>query len=320
MRDFGPPQSFALEDYHPGSPGPGEVLISVHAAGVSFVDVLLATGEYQVRPPLPFIPGSEFSGTIKAAGCNVDPLRVGERVFATAPGAAFANLAVVPAERVWTIPDSMTLLEAAIFKVSYSTAYYALVQRAALQSGESLLVLGAGGAIGYASVEIGKALGAHVIASASTDRKRALAKLAGADALIDSHSRHWRDDIKIANYGKAIDVVIDPVGGMATEPAFRSLAWGGRHLVVGFAEGTISKLPVNLALLKGASLVGVDIRQFGMNEPEAAAAHVGALFDLYHAGKIHPPVGATYPLARFADAMSAVRNNSTVGRSILVMD
>lgn len=319
IHQFGDPSGFAFEEREVAAPGPGKLAIQVHAAGVSFVDVLVAAGEYQLKPPLPFIPGSEFSGVVTAVGDGVDPARLGQRVLASAFGAAFAEESVVPAKLALPIPAAMSFAEAAVFRVSYATAYYALVQRGHLQAGETVLVLGAGGAVGYAAIEVARALGATVIASASTEAKRALATRAGADQVVDSRSTTWRDDVKATNGGRAVDVVIDPVGGAATELAFRSLAWNGRLLVIGFAGGEIAKLPVNLALLKGASLIGVDVRQFGEYEPEAAAANVAALFDLYAAGHLHPPIARTYPLTDFVAAMVDARSGETAGRIVLAM-
>lgn len=319
IHQFGDPSGFAFEEREVAAPGPGKLTIQVHAAGVSFVDVLVAAGEYQLKPPLPFIPGSEFSGVVAAVGEGVDPARLGQRVLASAFGAAFAEESVVPAKLALPIPAAMSFAEAAVFRVSYATAYYALVQRGRLQAGETVLVLGAGGAVGYAAIEVAKALGGTVIASASTKAKRALATRAGADQVIDSRSTTWRDDVKATNGGRAVDVVIDPVGGAATELAFRSLAWNGRLLVIGFAGGEIAKLPVNLALLKGASLIGVDVRQFGEYEPEAAAANVATLFDLYAAQRLHPPIAKTYPLDDFVAAMVDARSGETAGRIVLAM-
>ena len=307
---FGDPESYSLRPHDPGAPGPGKVRMRIHAAGVSFVDVLVAQGLYQLKPPLPFVPGSEFAGVIEAVGEGVPESRIGERVCGSA---------VIPAKLALTIPDSMSFEEASVFRVSYATAYHALVQRGTLAAGETLLVLGAGGAVGYAACEVGKALGARVIGSASSEEKRALATRAGADAVIDSRSATWRDDVKAANAGKSVDVVIDPIGDSATEPAFRSLAWKGRHLVIGFAGGSIARLPANLALLKGAALIGVDVRQFGNFEPELAAANVDALFALYEAGKLHPPIARTYPLDAYVEAMHAAKSGKLAGRIVLTM-
>ena len=317
-RAFGRASTFTIEPFDPGMPGPGQVRIAVHAAGVSYADVLVAAGEYQLKPALPFVPGSELAGVIEAVGEGVEPGRVGERVCASAFGGALGETAVVPARQALAIPDAMPFDEAAVFRVSYATAFHALTQRAALQPGETVLVLGAGGAVGHAAIEIGVALGARVIASASSGDKRDLAVRAGA-AAVDARSETWRDDVKAANHGRPVDIVVDPIGGEATEPAFRSLAWRGRHLVIGFAGGGIPKLPTNLPLLKGAALLGVDIRQFGEKEPEAARANLSALFDLYRAGALHPHIARRYPLDCFVQAMEDVRSGALSGRAVIQM-
>jgi NADPH2:quinone reductase len=213
----------------------------------------------------------------------------------------------------------MSFEEGSVFRVSYGTSYYALVQRGRLRAGETVLVLGAGGAVGYAAIQIAKALGAHVIGSASTEEKRALALQGGADATVDSRSPTWREDVKAANGGRAVDIVVDPVGGDAMEPAFRSLAWNGRLLVIGFASGTIARLPANLALLKGASLVGVDIRQFGEKFPEVYTANMAALFDLYARGHFHLPVSRVYPLSAYVEALREAFTGDVAGRIVLQM-
>jgi NADPH2:quinone reductase len=316
---FGEPQTFSLKPRDPGAPGPGKVRLRVHAAGVSYVDVLVAEGLYQLKPPLPFVPGSEFAGVIEAVGEGVDPARIGQRVMASGMGAAFGEAAVVRADSAIPMPEGMDFATASVFRVSYATMYHALVQRGSLAAGESVVVLGAGGAVGYAAIELAKALGARVIGSASTSEKRALALRGGADAVIDSASPTWREDLKAANGGKPMDVVVDPVGGEATEPAFRSLAWRGRHLVIGFAGGGIPRLPINLALLKGAALVGVDIRQFGEYEPELAARNMDALLELFRAGKLHPAIARTWPLEQFVEAMAAAKSGKLAGRVVLTM-
>ncbi len=226
---------------------------------------------------------------------------------------------MIPAKLALPIPDAMSFEQASVFRVSYATAYHALVQRARLKAGEVLCVLGAAGAVGYASIQIGKALGATVIASASTKEKRDFALSGGADHAIDSNADDWRAQVKEASGGHGLDVVIDPLGDRFTEPAFRSLAWNGRHLVIGFAAGQIPKLPTNLALLKGASLIGVDIRQLGIFEPEMSEANIPALFDLYTAGHLRPPVASIYPLDRFADAMHEAKAGQSAGRVVIRM-
>ena len=315
---FGPPEAFALREITLDPPGEGQVQVAIKAAGISFVDVLTAAGQYQVKPPLPFIPGSEFAGVVECVGQGVTQLKVGDKVMGSSWGGVFAEALNVRAANLRIVPESLGFAEAAVLPVSYQTAHYALAYRAKLQAGETLLVLGAGGATGYAAVQLGKHFGAKVIASASSPAKRELALAGGADVAIDARAEDWREQIKAATNGLGIDVVFDPVGGEASEPAFRSLAWNGRHLVVGFPGG-IAALRTNLPLLKGASLIGVDIRQFGINEPDNAAANVAAVFALAEAGAIRPAIARTYPLADFAEAMNAAQAGQEAGRIVLEM-
>ena len=319
VTQFGAPEAFSLRPYDPGPPRAGEVRIAVEAVGISYVDVLVGKGLYQLKPELPFVLGSECAGVIEAVGDGVDAALVGRRACAAGFIGAFGQAVNFPARSATPLPASMTFEEASVFRVSYGTAYHALMQRGRLSRGETLLVLGAGGAVGCAAVQIGKALGATVIASASSAEKRALAIQAGADAEIDSRSLNWRDDVKAANGGRAVDVVLDPVGGDATEAAFRSLAWNGRLLVVGFAGGAIAKLPVNLALLKGASLIGVDVRQFGDYEPDVQAENMQTLFAMHGDGKLRPQIARVYPLRDYAAALSAAFSGQVAGRIVLKM-
>ncbi|MBV9842343.1 MAG: NADPH:quinone oxidoreductase family protein [Sphingomonadaceae bacterium] len=319
VRAFGSPEGFTIEERDPGAPGRDEVRVRIHAAGVSFVDVLIAEGRYQLKPPLPFVPGSEVAGIIEAVGENVPSSRIGERVCAAAFGSAFSEVAVVAASQASRIPETMSFEEASVFRVSYATAYHALAHRGSLQRGEIVCVLGAAGAVGYAAVQIGKALGATVIASASSPEKRAFALSGGADHAIDSNADDWRAQVKAASNDHGLDVVVDPVGDRFSEPAFRSLSWNGRHLVIGFAGGQIPKLATNLALLKGASLVGVDIRQFGIREPQNAAMLMPAITALYEAGRIRPPVASTYSIDGFAEAMLEAKAGRTAGRVVIRM-
>jgi len=316
-RELGPPETFSLEEVAARDPGPGKVRIHVRSAGVSYVDALVAEGKYQVKPPLPFTPGSEFAGVVDVVGDGVVDLKSGDRVFASSFGGAFAEQATVAASAVTPMPRSMTFDEAAVFRVSYATAYHALVQRASLRAGETLLVLGAAGAVGYACVQLGSALGARVLASASSEEKRALARSAGADEVVDSRSADWRAAVKQLTGGRGVDVVADPVGGEFTERAFRSLAWNGRHLVIGFAAGTIPALSTNLALLKGASLVGVDLRQWSALEPETAAQNDAAILSLFVDGKLRPAIATTYPLEQFATALAQAASGAIAGRLVL---
>lgn len=314
---LGPLANYALRERDPGPPGPGEVRIAVKAAGVSFVDVLVSEGRYQVRPPAPFVPGSECAGVVEALGEGVRGFAVGDKVAATGWAGMFAEAVNAPAQAVWPMPAGLSFEEAAVLVVSYTTSWHGLVDRGALKAGETLLVLGAGGATGLAAVQIGRHLGARVIASASSEAKRAAALAAGADAAVDARSSDWREAVKAAAGGKPIDVVFDPVGGEATERAFRTLGWKGRHLVVGFPGG-IPTLPTNLPLLKSASLVGVNISQLGAAEPELARANHQQVLALAAAGVFKPLIGRTYPLERFAEAMAAAAAGEGAGRIVLV--
>jgi NADPH2:quinone reductase len=315
---LGPVANFALRAYDPGPPKPTQVRIAVRAAGVSFVDVLTAEGKYHVTPPTPFIPGSECAGLVAAVGAEVRQFAVGQRVVATGFGGIFAEEVNLNARSVWPMPENLSFEEAAVFQVSYTTVWHALVDRGRLQPGETLLVLGAGGATGYAAVQIGKHLGARVIASASSEAKRRMALTGGADAAVNARSESWRDDLKTANGGKPVDVVFDPVGGPATEAAFRTLGWNGRHLIVGFPGG-IASLRTNLPLLKGSSLIGVNLRQFGEVELQRAEANRDKVFALAAQGLFRPVVAQCFSLEQFAEAMAAAASGHDAGRIVLAV-
>lgn len=317
--ELGPLENYSLRQYDPGAPGAGQVRIAIRAAGVSFVDVLNATGKYQNRAPVPYIPGSEFCGLIDAVGEGVQGVAVGQAVIASSWGGAFAEAIVVSAASVHRLPANMTFEEGAVFAVSAMTAWHALVDRALLQASETLLVLGAGGATGYAAIQVGRYLGAKVIASTTSEDKRAMALAAGADAVVDAASPNWRDEVKLANGGRPVDVVFDPVGGDSTEPAFRCLSVFGRHLVVGFPRG-MALLPTNLPLLKSASLVGVNLQQLSSADPGRAAENARQVFALAAQGLFKPVVAETYELDRFCDAMHAVASGGSAGRIVLVMN
>ncbi len=315
-REFGPPESYALEDFAPKSVGPGEVRVAVKAIGVSYVDVLTAMGKYQVTPPLPFIPGSECAGVVEEVGEGVTHLAPGDRVMGSSFGGIFAEANTFRASSFDKVPDALSLEQAAVFKPSYMTGYHALVDRGRLRAGETLLVLGAGGATGVAAIQVGKQLGARVIASASSQAKRDIALAAGADAAIDTRSPTWRDDLKAANGGKGIDVVFDPVGGDMTDPAFRSLGYDGRYLVVGFTGG-ISSLKTNLPLVKTASLIGVQLRVSLSEEPEKAVAAARAILDGAARGALAPVIGKAYGLEDYAAAMQDAFEGRTAGRVVM---
>ena len=310
--------NYQLRAYDPGAPKPNQIRIAVRAAGVSFVDVLTAEGKYHVNPPTPFIPGSECAGLIAATGAEVKQFVVGQRVVATGFGGIFADVVNLNARSVWPMPANLSFEEAAVFPVSYTTVWHALVDRGRLQPGETLLVLGAGGATGYAAVQIGKHLGARVVASASSDAKRRLALSGGAEAAVNARSDTWREDLKSASGGKPVDVIFDPVGGATTEAAFRTLGWNGRHLIVGFPGG-IASLRTNLPLLKGASLIGVNLRQFGEVDLQRAESNRDKVFALATQGLVRPVVAQSYSLERFAEAMAAAASGDAAGRIVLTL-
>ena len=297
-------------------PGPGEVLVRVAACGVGYVDSLVALGRYQVKPPMPHTPGQEASGWVEAVGDGVKDLATGDRVLATVRG-GFAELALAQAAAVAKIPDRMTFGQAAGFRVNYLTALHGLRDRGMVRPGERLLVLGAAGGVGSAAVQVGRILGAGVIAAASSEAKREFARTLGATGTLDTAPEGWRDRLKEACGGKGPDVVFDPVCGKLFEPAFRSLVWGGRHLVVGFVGGEIPALRANLTLMKGAALTGVDVRQFMLLESEKGAAHLAELLSWVADGRLVPPVGRTFALEEFAPALEFALTGEGLGKTIL---
>ena len=289
----------------------------MHAAGVNFPDALMVMGQYQVRPPLPFTPGGEAAGVIVEVGSGVTHLHIGQRVVAFTRMGAFAEQLGAPASAVTPIPDALSFDVAATLPLAYGTAMHALIDRAQLARGETLLVLGASGGVGLAAIMIGKALGARVIAAASTDEKLALCRTHGADEVINYTTESLRDRLKAITNGLGPDVICDPVGGALAEPAFRSIAWGGRYLVVGFAGGAIPALPLNLPLLKGASVVGVFWGAFEQREPGANARHLAQLMAWAIDGTIAPVVSARYPLEHGAAALRALLDRRVVGKVVV---
>lgn len=316
VREFGAPETFAIEDLPEPPVGPNQARVAIQAAASNFVDVLVAAGKYQVKPDLPYTPGGEYAGTVEAVGEGVTDLKVGDHVVGGGIGGAYGELVVAPAATLHRVPDDMDFRQAAVFRVSNTTAYHGLVQRAGLKAGELVLVLGAG-AVALAALQIAKAMGARVIVSASSAEKRALAMELGADAVVDARAADWRAEVRAASDNQSLDVVVDPIGGPTTELAFRHLGWNGRHLVIGFAAGSIPSLPANLALVKGAALVGVDIRQFNLLEPELAAENTRRLVELYQAGRLRSRIAQVYPLSRFAEAMNLAASGRTAGRLVL---
>jgi NADPH2:quinone reductase len=316
---YGPPESLVVEDVPSPTPGPGDVIISAKAASVNFPDVLIIQNKYQVKPPLPFSPGSEVAGVVKAIGDGVDSVKSGDKVMAVTTYGAFAEEVKTPATRLVPIPDGMDYPTAAAFLLTYGTSEHALRDRGQLKAGETLLVLGAAGGVGIAAIEIGKALGARVIACASTEDKLAVCREHGADAAINYASEDLRERITDLTAGKGIDVVYDAVGGSYTEPALRSLAWRGRLLVVGFAAGEIPKIPLNLTLLKGCAIVGVFWGDFARREPKLFAESVRRLGEWYREGKLRPHISATFPLDQAAEALKLMAARKVKGKVVLTV-
>lgn len=316
-KQYGPPSDLVVEEVPSLHPGADQVLIAVHACGVNFPDTLIIQGKYQFKPVLPFSPGAEVSGVVKEVGPGVTRFQRGDRVIAGTTWGGYAQEALAQAERVIRMPDGMDFQTAAAFLVTYGTSHHALKDRAELKAGETVLVLGAAGGVGLAAVEIGKVMGARVIAAASTEDKLAVCRRYGADHTINYASEDLRERIKTLTGGRGVDVVYDPVGGDLSEPALRSMAWRGRFLVVGFAAGGIPNLPLNLPLLKGCSIVGVFWGAFMINEPERIEAELQELVTWAHEGRLRPRVHAVYPLERAVDALHDVMNRKVVGKVVL---
>ncbi|MCG8441627.1 MAG: NADPH:quinone oxidoreductase family protein [Caulobacterales bacterium] len=316
-RAFGPEDTLTVEEVDPPSPAPGEVLIDVKAASLNFPDLLCVRGQYQFKPTPPFAPGAEGAGVVSALGDGVTELKVGDRVAFNGVYGAFAEQNAVPAAAAIPIPGAMSFEQAAGLTLVYGTSYHALKDRARLQPGETLLVLGAAGGVGLAAVELGKAMGARVIAAASTAEKLAVAAEHGADASINYAEEDLKARVKELTDGAGADVIYDPVGGEFAETAFRPIAWNGRFLVVGFAAGDIPKLPLNLPLLKGASAVGVFWGAWVTREPAAHRTNMQALFDLHASGRIRPHIAATYPLSDFLAAFRELSERRAIGKVIL---
>ena len=317
-RALGPWDNYEIGAWDCGAPGAGEVQVEVHSAGVTFVDALIASGRHQVKVPLPFIPGNEVAGVVVALGAGVTRFAVGDRVACVGVGGKYAEHINVRDAAALRVPERMSFDEAAVFRGGYGCSYHALAQGASLRPGETVLVLGAAGAVGLAAVQIAAAMGARVLASASSEAKRQVALRAGAHAAIDTHANDWRAQVRDWTDGRGLDVVVDPVGGEATERAFRALGLGGRHLVIGFASGSIPSLPVNLALLKGASLIGIELSKFERRFPELAAANDRALVELYSRGAISaPPIAHRFAFARFREALALAATGQSAGSIVL---
>lgn len=309
-----PPRLDALPSPEPAA---GQVRVRVQASGISFFDLLIARGAYQWKPPLPFTVGSEFAGTVDALGPGATGFAIGDRVCGALSVGGWADQVCVAASALQHVAPQAAIDEAAVLLTPYGTALYALRERGQLQAGETVLVLGATGSIGDAGVQTAKALGARVIAAVSGLAKQTTARLAGADEVVDVQSAGWKDDVKALSGPRGVDVVLDPVGGESMDTAFRTLGWGGRHLVVGFAGGSIGSLKANLCIVKGASLIGVDLRQYRERQPEAMHRLLADVTALHGQGRVRPRIAAHFPLTQAGEAFAMAGARQTTGRVVL---
>jgi NADPH2:quinone reductase len=317
-KQHGLPETLVVEDIPSPVPGPKQVLISVKACGVNFPDTLIIQNLYQFKPALPFSPGGELAGVVKAVGDGVKHLQVGQLVLAFTGWGGFAEEVLADARQVIPLPPGLDSTIAAAFMMTYGTSYHALKDRAQLQVGETLLVLGAAGGVGLAAIELGKKMGARVIAAASTAEKLAVCREHGADELINYETEDLKERIKALTDGKGADVIYDPVGGKYAEPALRSIAWKGRYLVVGFAAGDIPKIPLNLALLKGCAIMGVFWGDFAAREPQTNMGNGMQLFQWLMQGELKPHISAQYPLEKAGEALRALMERKVTGKVVLV--
>ncbi|MGI9134954.1 MAG: NADPH:quinone oxidoreductase family protein [Rhodoferax sp.] len=299
-------------------PGPGQVLIEIKAASLNFPDLLIVQNKYQIKPPLPFVPGSEYAGVVQAVGEGVEQLQVGQHVACLSGTGGFATHTLAPAALCMPLPEAFAFVDAAAFIMIYATAHLALINRGQIKAGETLLVLGAAGGVGTAAIQIAKRMGARVIAAASTDEKCAFCRSIGADASINYSNESLRDALRTLTDGKGPDLVYDPVGGDLAEAAFRSIAWRGRYLVIGFAAGPIPSLPLNLPLLKGASIVGAYWGEFAKREPRANAAMLAELAQWYGQGRIKPVIDSARPMADLKAAFAHMGSRGVKGKLVLV--
>lgn len=315
-REYGEPGVVTVEEIEPPALGPGDVRVAVHAAAVNFPDVLLVANRYQLKVPTPFVPGSEFAGVVIEAGADTSGIAAGDRVFGTTMVGAFAEEAVVAAASLTPAPDGVDLRAAAAFGVAHRTAYHVLRSVAELRPDERLVVLGAGGGVGLAAVQLGAARGADVTAVASSPAKLEVAAACGAHRAIDHRAGDLRAALREALPDGA-DVVVDPVGGDLAEPALRTLRWGGRFVTVGYASGVIPKIPLNLVLLKGIQIRGFQFRDFAAHAPDELARNEDELLALFSSGRITPHIGASFPLDAVVDALRHVADGRAIGKVLL---
>ena len=318
LHSYGPPENLVVEEVPDPEPRPQQLVVDVHACGVNFPDVLMVQDLYQFKPPLPFVPGGEISGTVSAVGSDVTDWKIGDKVAAGTGTGGFAEKVAIDAARAFRIPDGIDLTAAAGFLTTYGTSYHALKDRADLQPGETLLVLGAAGGVGLSAVELGAAMGAKVIAAASTAEKLEVCKQFGAAETVNYTEVDLKAWLKEHTGGRGVDVVYDPVGGVLSEVALRNTAWKGRFLVIGFAAGDIPRVPLNLPLLKGCSIVGVFYGEHGTRSPGEQRALVAELIDMLAAGRIHPSVSAQFSLDDAALALRELMDRRVVGKAVVI--
>ena len=318
-KTFGPPESLVVEEVEDPRPGPGQVVIDVHACAVNFPDLLIIQDKYQFKPQLPFSPGGEVAGVIGAVGEGVGGVAVGDRVLAPTGWGGLAEKVVIDAAGVIPVPEGIDLVHASAFLYAYGTSHHALKDRAGLRAGETLLVLGAAGGVGLSAVELGTAMGAVVIAAASSEDKLELCRSYGAAMTVNYATEDLRTTVKELTGGAGVDVVYDPVGGPYSEAALRSMAWGGRFLVIGFASGDIPRIPLNLPLLKGCSVVGVFWGAFASKEPERHRQSLRELVGWWEQGRLRPHVSSTYPLDRAAEAIRELADRKAKGKVVVTV-
>src|SRR5262245_14648552 len=311
------PRELALRDVADPAIGPGMLAVDVRAAGCNFFDILMVRGQYQVKPPFPFVPGAELAGVVREVGAGVEGVAPGDRILASVPLGGFAERAAVPAAAAWRMPEGMSFEAGAALPIVYPTSHIALVLRAALRAGETLLIHAAAGGVGIAAVQIGKALGARVIATAGGAEKLAVARRVGADVAIDYDAGDWVEAVRAATDGRGADVIYDPVGGDVFDASLKCIAWSGRLLVIGFASGRIPEVKLNRVLLKNIALVGLHWGAYAMHEPARIAETFRALFALYDAGKIAPVVFRAYPLDELPEALAALGSRRTYGKVVV---
>ena len=317
--EYGPPEKLLIEEQDDPTPGDGQVLVAIKAAGINFPDVLMIGGTYQVKIPPPFVPGGETAGIVEAVGNGVTRYKPGDRVIAIPTGGGFAEKCVLSEKLCFPLPDNLSFEQGAGFTITYATSYHAFRQCTELKAGETVLVLGAAGGVGITAVEIARALGARVIAAASSEDKLQFAREGGADETINYSDTPLKERVKELTGGKGVDVVYDPVGGELAEQAYRALAWHGRYLVIGFASGDIPKFPINIALLKEASIIGVWWGTWASHNPGDSLQNMAELAAMVDEGKLNPRVTESYAMARYTDAFAAITERRAKGKVVLTM-